>query len=117
MYRAVVAILAAAVCGCSAAPEPDAGQQPGPEADAPGLLVAMDSAAEAFRAGDYENARRLYELATNADSTLAAPWFGLFMAQRALGNGAQADSALERARRLTVATDPQPGARERGQQP
>jgi hypothetical protein len=37
-----------------------------------------------------------------ADSTLAAPWFGLFMARRGLGFVPAADSALDRARDLVV---------------
>jgi Flp pilus assembly protein TadD len=60
----------------------------------------MDSAASEYRDHDYERAREHYSDATRLDTTLAAPWFGLFLAHRALGNVAAADSAFMTARRL-----------------
>ncbi len=62
----------------------------------------MDSAAAVMRTGEYAEAHRLYTAATRIDSTLAAPWFGLFMAGRGLGLDEAADSALDRARTLVV---------------
>jgi hypothetical protein len=66
----------------------------------PGLLALLDSAAAAYRDNDFEDARGHYAAALAIDSTLAAPWFGLFLVNRALGQGEIADSALRTVRRL-----------------
>ena len=66
----------------------------------PVLLALLDSAAAAYRNNDLESARRHYDGALAIDSTLAAPWFGLFLVHRALGQGEVADSALRIVRRL-----------------
>ena len=67
------------------------------------LLTRMDSAAEAFTAGDAATAQRLYRGVTDAVPDLAAAWFGLYLAERALGNAAAADTALARAKRAARA--------------
>lgn len=66
----------------------------------PRLLALLDSAATAYRADNFETAGRQYAAALAVDSTLAAPWFGLFLVQRALGQGESADSALRTVKRL-----------------
>jgi hypothetical protein len=60
----------------------------------------MDSAGAAYRDGDYLSARTHYVIATDSAPDLAASWLGLFLAERALGNAAAADSALRRARSI-----------------
>lgn len=62
-----------------------------------GVAVQVDSGNAAFRAGEYARARRHYTAATRADPHVPAAWFGLYMAESALGNRAAAESALARA--------------------
>jgi Flp pilus assembly protein TadD len=67
----------------------------------PAAAVAqLDSGNAAYRVGDYPRAIQHYQAATRIDSEQAAPWFGLYMAERALGNVAGADSALQRAQKV-----------------
>lgn len=61
------------------------------------VTVHLDSGNAAYRAGDYQAARRQYRAAVEVDSTAAAAWFGVYMAERALGDDRAADSALRRA--------------------
>ncbi|MFW6193114.1 MAG: tetratricopeptide repeat protein [Gemmatimonadota bacterium] len=63
----------------------------------PALAVRLDSGNTAYRAGEFEKARRHFRAAVQTDSTEAAGWFGVYMAERALGNEVAADSALRRA--------------------
>lgn len=63
----------------------------------PAVAVRIDSGNVAYRAGDYEAARRHFRAAAREDTTVGAAWFGVYMAERALGNAAAADSALQRA--------------------
>jgi tetratricopeptide (TPR) repeat protein len=71
----------------------------------PPIVVAqIDSGNAAYSAGNYEEALRHYRAAADAGPEIPATWFGIYMAQHALGNLAAADSALQRVR--TVA----PGA-------
>jgi hypothetical protein len=62
----------------------------------------LDSAAAAYRVGDFLAARTHYLTAVDSAPGLAASWFGLFLAERALGNAAAADSAIRRARRIAT---------------
>jgi predicted TPR repeat methyltransferase len=62
----------------------------------------MDSAAAAYSDGDFPGARTHYGTATDSAPDLAAGWFGLFLAERALGNIPAADSALGRARSIAA---------------
>lgn len=95
---ALLAVTAVASCGDSEEPprfpigEP-AERQAWPE----GVAAAVDSGNAAFRAGDYGAARRHYAEATRAGPEVPAAWFGLYMAEGALGNAAAAESALARA--------------------
>jgi len=105
MRHLTVAVLIATVFGCRVRSDPPEFENAAPDtvATAPASATAlMDSASAAIGAGDYEEARRLYEAAADADTTLAAPWFGLFMARRGLGLNVPAESALSRARNLVV---------------
>lgn len=60
---------------------------------------ALDLGGQAFREQDYDRALEHYRRAAEIEPDAAAPWFGIYMAERARGNAALADSALIRARR------------------
>lgn len=75
----------------------------------PSVTVHLDSGNAAYRADDYRGARRHFRAAVEADSTVAAAWFGVYMVERALGNDGAADSALRRAGGLDDATGMHPG--------
>lgn len=66
----------------------------------PEALAQLDSGNAAYANALYENALRHYERVTEVAPEQAPGWFGLYMAHHALGNLAQADSALERAKAL-----------------
>lgn len=66
----------------------------------PELLAALDSGSNAYRARSYEAALEQYTHATELDPDEAAGWFGVYMAQRALGNIEASDEALDQARSL-----------------
>ena len=74
------------------------------ESLAPEVVAHLDSGSAAFRADDVEGARDHYLMATQIDPEAAAAWFGVYMAEKALGNAEAAAEALERAQ------DVQPGA-------
>lgn len=89
-------------CGGEETPPPQRrsldSEQP---AERPGLspaaAVHVDSGNAAYRAGDYEEARRQFRAAVEAQPESQAAWFGVYMAERALGNEDSAEAALERA--------------------
>lgn len=99
--------------GCGA--EPERPPQAPPEAPAAVVqeravlseefLAVLDSGSEAFRADDYQSSLAHYTRATELDPEVAAGWFGVFMAQQALGNAEAAAEALERARKLDAGAD------------
>jgi tetratricopeptide (TPR) repeat protein len=66
----------------------------------PGVVAALDSGNVAYRAKDYETARRYFREATEIDDGVAAAWFGVYMAELALGNDDEAEAAMERAQGL-----------------
>ena len=68
---------------------------------APELTALVDSGNAAYRTGNYEDAARLFRRGTREFPHQGASWFGLYMAEHALGNMAAADSALGRAEALT----------------
>lgn len=78
----------------------------------PEVVAHVDSGNAAFRDKDLEAALRHYTTATEGMPDNAAAWFGVNMAQLALGNRAAADSALDMARKaapgasLIHATEP-----------
>lgn len=63
----------------------------------PAAAARVDSGNEAYRAGDYEEARRHFRAAAEEQPESQAVWFGVYMAERALGNEDSARAALERA--------------------
>lgn len=67
---------------------------------APELVAALDSGNAAYRRGDYQEALAFYQDAVELDEDVAAGWFGVYMAQLALGNPEAADSAMTRAQDL-----------------
>lgn len=64
------------------------------------LVAALDSGNAAYRRGAYQDALGHYEEAVDLDDDVAAGWFGVYMAQLALGNPEAADSAMMRAQDL-----------------
>ncbi len=64
----------------------------------PRVVDALDSGNAAYRDRDYERALDLYNEAIALDDDLAAGWFGVYMAQLALGNADAAEAAMEQAR-------------------
>lgn len=64
----------------------------------PAVVEHLDSANAAFRADRHEEALAHYTAVTELAPGVAAGWFGVYMAQHALGNEAEATAALERAR-------------------
>lgn len=67
---------------------------------APEITSALDSGNAAYRRGDYREALGYYEDIVEQDDDVAAGWFGVYMAQLALGNTEGADSAMMRAQDL-----------------
>jgi tetratricopeptide (TPR) repeat protein len=61
------------------------------------VLAQLDSGSAAFREDDHEGALVHYVKATELGPDVAAAWFGVYMAQHALGNMEAAQAALERA--------------------
>jgi len=70
----------------------------------PEVVAQLDSGNAAFRAHIFEEALRHYQAAAEAGPDITATWFGIGMAQHALGNIPAAESAFARAR------NEQPGA-------
>jgi len=63
----------------------------------PEIQAALDSGNAAYRSGDYRAALEQFETLASEHPDVRAAWFGVFMAHRALGNAAAADSAMRRA--------------------
>jgi tetratricopeptide (TPR) repeat protein len=66
----------------------------------PEVRAALDSGNAAYRRDDFQSALAYYERAAAADENAAPAWFGVFMAQRELGDTVAAARALERVREL-----------------
>ena len=66
----------------------------------PEVRTALDSGNAAYRSHDFETALRHYRAVTELDPDATAGWFGIYMAQRALGDTVAAQQALEQARDL-----------------
>jgi tetratricopeptide (TPR) repeat protein len=64
------------------------------------LRARLDSGGAAFRAQDLDAALAHYTAATRIDESVAAAWFGVYMAQKAKGNTEEALAALERVQQL-----------------
>jgi len=61
------------------------------------VVAHLDSGSAAFRRDDHQAALDHYTKASEIDPNVAAAWFGIYMAQQALGNTAAADEALAKA--------------------
>lgn len=102
---AVVAGLALVLTGCSQPDDQETGSVSRDDVVEarenldPAVVEALDAGNEAYRAGNYEDALVQYRQA-NSDGDVAAAWFGIYMAELALGNTEAADSAMERAQSL-----------------
>jgi tetratricopeptide (TPR) repeat protein len=64
----------------------------------PAVAAELDSGNAAYRERDYQRALEHYNTAVRMDDRLAAGWFGIYMAQLALGNAEAAEAAMEQAR-------------------
>jgi len=65
---------------------------------APEVLAQLDSGSAAYRADNFEAALVHYTQVTELDPSVGAGWFGVYMAENALGHMEEAQAALERAR-------------------
>jgi len=114
----LVAALLSAGCGRSQPPGRDAAQAPAATASgAPrmelGAGVQLDSGNSSYRAKDYAGALAHYRNAAGRDPSLVAAWFGIYMAQTAMGNTVGADSAMQKVQALapgTMSAHPATGA-------
>jgi tetratricopeptide (TPR) repeat protein len=102
--RAVVVLLAAALIGCQRADDqrteaidPQTIRQARETLD-PVVVTQIDSGNAAYRERRHEDALRFYREAARLDPDAAAAWFGVYMAELALGNAPAAEDALRRAR-------------------
>jgi tetratricopeptide (TPR) repeat protein len=64
----------------------------------PEVVAQLDSGNTAYKAANFQEALRHYQAAAEAGPDIPSTWFGVYMAQHALGNMAAADSALARSR-------------------
>jgi len=100
-----VAVVLAATVGCrpddqrTDTLDPHGGMQTREEM-APEVVAQLDSGSAAFRAGDFEAALSHYRRVTELDPAVGAGWFGVYMAEDALGRSEAAAVALGRARSL-----------------
>jgi Flp pilus assembly protein TadD len=105
LLRIVVALALSAATSCGSAQDdqrtdsldPEAARETR-EAMAPEAVAQLDSGNAAFRADDFGAARRHFRSVVEIAPKVAAGWFGLYLAERALGNVEEAERALERAR-------------------
>lgn len=65
------------------------------------VLAQIDSGNAAFRAGDHKAALAYYTKAKDMKKDVAAAWYGIYMAQNALGNEDAAKEALAQAQKLS----------------
>lgn len=68
----------------------------------PEMVEHLDAGNAAIRADSFDLARTHFAAATELEPEVAAGWFGLYMAERGLGNTEAAQAALERAQRLAA---------------
>lgn len=66
----------------------------------PAAVAQLDSGTAAYRADDFEGALRHYTRVTEIAPDAGAGWFGVYMAEHALGHVDRAAEAMERARGL-----------------
>jgi Flp pilus assembly protein TadD len=106
-------LLAVATATCKPAEAPPAevpqAREAAPAAQSvvsPETAAQLDSGSVAFRADDFAGALGHYTKATELAPDLAAAWFGVFMAQEALGNAQAAQEALAKTQALEPGTSP-----------
>ena len=99
----VLALCLGAACGKDeGAPKVPLGAANGTTSANTPVHAALDRGNAAFRAHDYEAALRAYrEAAAAAPADNAAPYYGIQMAAKAMGNTALADSAMLRIRAIS----------------
>lgn len=105
-WIAVVAVLALAACsedeGQQVPLGEDAEQSETRRASWPAELTAqVDSANAAIAGGEYETAAEIYRSLVEQYPDIGTVWFGLYMAEDALGNTDAAEAALEKAEAIT----------------
>jgi hypothetical protein len=79
--------------------DPDAARQERASWD-PAMTSQLDSGNVAIRADSFAAARRHFTTVTEMAPDVAAGWFGLYLAERALGNEEGATAASERAQAI-----------------
>jgi tetratricopeptide (TPR) repeat protein len=106
-----LALLLATASACAPEEAPQTESVPAQEAGpppqrelSPEVTAQLDSGSAAFRADDFAGALAHYTRATELAPDLAAAWFGVFMAQEALGNPQAAQDALARTQQLEPGT-------------
>ena len=109
LLTALAVVAAAGLTACGSAPE-DATPIGGAPAAASALpsaevRVELDAGNTAYRADDHETALARYTKATEMAPELAAAWFGVSMAQEALGNAEAAREAMRKAMELAPADE------------
>ena len=67
---------------------------------APEAVAKLDSGNAAYRADDFQAALAHYTRVTELEPEQSSGWFGVYMAQKALGHEVAADSAFEKAQGL-----------------
>ena len=106
----VLLLVTASACKPEQAPQTEAPQvqeagPPAQQALPPEVAAQLDSGSTAFRADDFEGALAHYTKAAELAPDLAAAWFGVFMAQEALGNADAAQAALAKTQELEPGTN------------
>lgn len=102
----VLALAAAALAACRRPEDQTTGSINKAEirearASLPDAAVAqLDSGNASFRDKNYDAALAHYQKVVDIAPDAAAGWFGIYMAQRELGDAAAADSAMARAQAL-----------------
>lgn len=101
----VAALVGAAACGGEDAERVNLGGERDDRPDAraswsPELTAQVDSANAAYAAGDYQDAADRFTAVTQEQPELGVAWFGVYMAESAMGNEDAARAALARAESL-----------------
>jgi tetratricopeptide (TPR) repeat protein len=100
----VLVVLTATACSQEEGQRVPIGEQSQPDARAEWpaeLTTQVDSANLAYANGDYETAAAIYRSLTDEHPDIGTVWFGLYMAEDALGNSEEAAAALEKAESIT----------------
>ncbi|MDX1673776.1 MAG: tetratricopeptide repeat protein [Longimicrobiales bacterium] len=101
-WMVAIAALALAACGGDEGERVELGEEPtqaeNRRANWPdGVAARVDSANLYYSNGDYEAAAEVYRDLTEEYPEISTVWFGLYMAESALGNEEAAAAALEKA--------------------